>query len=148
MKILENYIFKGFGFDVLLKNVKIKMIDGEEYPAINLNELKNIIAKNLLSSKHRLTGNQLKFVRTYLQLSLDNISEKIHIPSSTLRSWENKGSEFTGFSLEQEKAFRIFAVNYIFDQEKTKLNIEVSLIKEFDSIGKDDALDLSVASNF
>jgi DNA-binding transcriptional regulator YiaG len=143
MKTLKTYIFAGFGFDVLLKDVVIKSVDGEDYPNINMNELKNETAKALLGSKQSLTGHQLKFLRTYLKMSFDDVSSKIHIPSSTLRSWENKGGDFTGLSLEQEKAFRILAINEILDREKIKFNIEVTLIREFQSPSKVAALDIS-----
>lgn len=143
MKILNTYIFKGFGFDILLKDVTVKSVDGEDYPNINMNELKTNTAKTLLVSKQRLTGNQLKFLRTYLKMSFDDVSEKIHIAASTLRSWENKAVDFTGLSLEQEKAFRILAVNQILEQERSKFNIEVTLIKEFQTPAKDAVLDIS-----
>lgn len=62
-------------------------------------------------------------------MSFDDVSSKIHIPSSTLRSWENKRGNFTGLNLDQEKAVRILAINKILDQEKSKFNIEVTLVK-------------------
>lgn len=147
MKISKTYTFKGFGFDILLKDVVIKSVDGEEYPDINMNELKADTAKALLTSKQRLTGLQLKFLRSYLKMSFDDISAKIHIPASTLRSWENKGADFTGLSLDQEKAFRILAINQILEQEKSKFNIEVTLVKEFKSPSKVAALDISSNSD-
>jgi DNA-binding transcriptional regulator YiaG len=143
MKTLKEYTFKGFGFDVILKNVTIKSIEGEDYPNINMNELKTDTAKALLTNKQRLTGHQLKFLRTYLKMSFDDVSSKIHIPSSTLRSWENKGGDFTGLNLDQEKAFRILAINEILDQEKSKFNIEVTLVKEFQSPAKVAAIDIA-----
>ena len=147
MKTLKSYIFKGFGFDVLLKDVTLDLVDGEEFPKINMNVLKTSTAKALLSSKHCLTGNQMKFLRTYLKMSFDEVSAKIHISASTLRSWENKGVDFTGLSLEQEKAFRILAINQMLEQEKSKFNIEVTLIKEFRSPTKVVALDISSTSD-
>ena len=147
MKKLKTYTFKGFGFDILLKNVVIKSIDGEEYPDINMNELKTQTARTLLNSRQRLTGYQFKFLRTYLKLSFDEVSEKIHIPASTLRSWENKGTDFTGFNLDQEKAFRILAVNQILEKEKSKFNIEVTLVKEFQTSETTTPLDLSSDSS-
>jgi len=145
MKTLKEYTFKGFGFDVILKNVTIRSIEGEDYPNINMNELKTDTAKALLANKQRLTGHQLKFLRTYLKMSFDDVSSKIHIPSSTLRSWENKGGEFTGLNLDQEKAFRILAINEILDQEKSKFNIEVTLVKEFKAPAKVAAIDIASA---
>lgn len=143
MKTLKTYIFKGFGFDVLLKNVAINSVDGEEYPNINMIELKMNTAKALLTNRQRLTGHQFKFLRSYLKMSFDEVSDKIHIPASTLRSWENKGADFTGLSVEQEKAFRILAINQILEQEKSKFNIEVTLVKEFQTPAQASALDIS-----
>ena len=143
MKTLKTYIFTGFGFNVLLKNVLIKSVDGQDYPLLNMNQLRTDIAKSLISNKQCFTGYQLKFLRTYLKMSYDQLGEKIYIPASTLRSWENKGSEFTGFSIEQEKAFRILAINQIFDDEKNKFSVEVTLIKEFLSPEVPTALDIS-----
>lgn len=108
-----------------------------------MNELKLDTAKALLGKTNRLTGSELKFLRGYLKMSFDEVSEKIHIPASTLRSWENKGSDYTGFSVEQEKAFRILAINQILDQEKNKFSIEVTLVKEFHSPTRAEALDIS-----
>ena len=142
-KVFKNYTFKAFGFDVLLKNVTIKSVDGEDYPDINLNELKNSTAKALLANNQQLTGHQVKFLRTYLKMSFDEVSNQIHIPASTLRSWENKGTEFTGLSLEQEKAFRIMTLNQILEREKSKFNIEVTLVKEFLAPENIEALDIS-----
>ena len=143
MKTLSSYTFKGFGFDVLLKNVPVKTVDGDDYPNINMNELKTHTAKALLRSKQRLIGHQMKFLRTYLKMSFDDVSARIHIPASTLRSWENKGADFTGLSLEQEKAFRILAINQILELEKSNFNTEVTLLKEFSAPAKAAALDIS-----
>lgn len=147
-KVLEAYTFKGFGFDVLLKNVVIKTSEGGDYPDINMNELKLLTAKALLHGKQRLNGYQLKFLRTFLKLSFDEVSNKIHVPASTLRSWENRGSEFTGLGIDQEKAFRIMTVNMIFESEKNSYDIEITLTKEFTSPKIQKALDIAANWDF
>jgi len=141
-KILETYIFKGFGFDVLLKNVVLRSVHGEEYPDINLNKVKLSTAKALINSKQRFNGYQLKFLRTILKMSFDDVSNKIHVPASTLRSWENKGTEFTGLTIEQEKAFRILAIYTIIESEKSQYGLNLMLTKEFNTPNKQSALDL------
>ena len=146
-KISKTYTFKGFGFDVLLRNVEIKTVDNQDYPEINLNELKTQTARALLGSKQRLTGHQLHFLRSFLKMSFDEVSEKLHIPASTLRSWELKGKAFTALSLDQEKAFRIMAINQILEQEKSKFNIEVTLVKEFQSPKNLEPLDIHSTEN-
>ena len=146
-KVIDTYTFKGFGFDVLLKNVIVKKIDGDDYPDINMNEVKLLTAKALLRSHQSLTGNQMKFLRTFLHMSFDEVSKIILIASSTLRSWENKGKEFTGLSLEQEKAFRIMAINKILEGEKSRYDIGLTLAKEFTTEGQS-SLDISANLDF
>ncbi|MFM6927222.1 MAG: hypothetical protein ACKOX6_02090 [Bdellovibrio sp.] len=147
-KVIETYTFTGFGFDVLLKNVVMKMAHGEEFPDINMNELKLLTAKALLRSQQRLNGNQLKFLRTFLKMSFDDVSKKILVASSTLRSWEGKGKEFTGLSLEQEKAFRIMVINRILESEKSQYDINLTLTKEFFAPKEQPALDIAANLDF
>jgi DNA-binding transcriptional regulator YiaG len=147
-KVLETYIFTGFGFDVLLKNVVMKKAQGEEYPDINMNELKLLTAKALLRNQQQLTGHQLKFLRTFVQMSFDDVSKKIHTAASTLRSWENKGDEFTGLGLDQEKAFRIMMINKILENERSYFDINLTLTTEFSSPKKLEALDIAANLDF
>jgi len=147
-KVLDTYIFTGFGFDVLLKNVVLKTVHGEEFPDINMNELKLLTAKALLRSQQRLTGNQLKFLRTFLKMSFDEVSKKILVASSTLRSWESKGKDFTGLSLEQEKAFRIMTINRILESEKSQYDMDLTLTKEFFAPEEQPALDIAANLDF
>lgn len=147
-KVLETYTFTGFGFDVLLKNVVIKKVHGEEFPDINMNELKLMTAKALLRNQQRLNGNQLKFLRTFLKMSFDDVSKKILVASSTLRLWEGKGKDFTGLSLEQEKAFRIMAINKILDSEKSQYDMSLTLRKEFFASKEQSALDIAANLDF
>lgn len=139
-KILDTYIFSGFGFDVRLTNVVIKSVHGEEYPDIDMNALKLNTAKALLLSKQRLTGYQVKFLRTFIQMSYDDVSNKIQVAASTLRSWEGRGNEFTGLTVEHERAFRIMSINTILEREKSKYDIELSLTKEFSASPSREAL--------
>lgn len=146
-KIIDTYTFKGFGFDIILKNITVKTIDGEEYPAINMNELKNTTAKALLTHRQRLTGYQIKFLRTFLKMSYDEVAAEIHVAASTLRSWENKGNDFTGLDVDHEKAFRIMSINKILEKEKSKFNIEVTLVKEFQAPTEMRALDITSSAD-
>nr|BFD66174.1 hypothetical protein HAGR004_11960 [Bdellovibrio sp. HAGR004] len=41
----------------ILKDVNLKIANGEEFPDIDMNELKLLTAKALLRSQNRLTGN-------------------------------------------------------------------------------------------
>lgn len=148
-KILSKYIFTGFGFDVLLKDIVIKKVDGEEYPDININELKLKTAKALLVMPVKMTGHQIKFLRTFLKLSYDDLSRKIDVPASTLRSWEKKGHETSGFSVEHEKLFRNYAIHSLFEIERSKMEKELILTKFFSEPQKNPgALDVAAVQDY
>jgi DNA-binding transcriptional regulator YiaG len=127
----ENYIFTAFGFDVLIHNVEIKSVDGDEYPEINMNELKLLTAKELLKSRERLTGKKLKFLRTLIKISYQKLSEIIDVPASTLRLWEEKGNEPTGLSAAQERQMRVFVIEALFDLEKKHIEKQIIMSESF-----------------
>ncbi|HXH76857.1 MAG TPA: hypothetical protein VNJ08_17945 [Bacteriovoracaceae bacterium] len=132
-KFKKTYTFSGFGFDVLLHNVEIKEAHGEEYPHIDLNEIKLLTAKELLKSKERVTGKKLKFLRTFLKISYQKLSDIIDVPASTLRLWEEKGNEATGMSAPQERQMRIFAIESILNLEKRHFEKQIIMSESFDT---------------
>lgn len=147
-RVEEKYIFTGFGFDVLLQNVIIKSAHGSEYPDINLNEVKLLTAKQLLKSKERLTGKKLKFLRTFLKLSYQKLSELIEVPASTLKSWEDKIHEPAGLTVPQERHFRIHAIEAILDSEKRFLEKDVLRAEKFETPDSLKPLDISDSQDF
>lgn len=146
--IKEVYTYTGFGFDVLLHNVEMKKAHGEEYPDINMNEVKILTAKELLKSRERLTGKKLKFLRTFLKLSYQKLSDIIDVPASTIRLWEEKGDEVTGFSAPQERQFRVYAIDFLLDSEKKYLEKEVIMAESFEVPTGKSPLDLRAAKDY
>jgi DNA-binding transcriptional regulator YiaG len=144
----EIYIFTGFGFDVLLHNVEIKEVHGETYPDIDMNEVKLLTAKELLKGRERLTGKKLKFLRTFLKLSYQKLSEIIDVPASTLRTWEDKGSDATGLSVPQERQLRVFSIDSLLDLEKKHFEKQIIMAESFDWPLSNTAVDLGLARDY
>jgi len=147
-EIQETYKFTGFGFDVLLHNVEIKEAHGEQYPDINMKKVKLLTAKELLKSKERLTGKKLKFLRTFLGLSYQKLSETVDVPASTLRSWEEKGAEATGLTVPQERQFRTYAIGSILDLEKKHMEKQIIMTEFFELPSADASLDLGINQDY
>lgn len=142
-KIIENYIFTGFGFEVLLKNVEIKQAHGSEYPEINLTEVKILTAKQLMKSREKLTGHKLKFLRTLLKISYQGLSEIVDVPASTLKSWEDRGEDATGLTAPQERLFRMHVIESLLNAEKQMLEREVIKAESFEKPLRSSPLNLS-----
>lgn len=147
-KTLRAYLFKEFGFDIILKNVDVMSKHGEDYPDININEIKFFTAKTLLKSDFRLNGFQLKFLRTYIGESCESISIIIKVPASTLSSWEELGLAATGMLEGQEKAFRIYINNRIVDTERIIFDRDLCLSKLNQVSSKPIEIDQYLGVNF
>lgn len=65
-KILKSFVYDGLGFPVILENVLFHKIRGEWLPKIDVRMLSEIVFKMLSLKPSRLTGNEIKFIRTYL----------------------------------------------------------------------------------
>lgn len=146
-KIKKTYTFSGFGFDVLLHNVEVKEAHGEEYPNININEIKLLTAKELLKSRERLTGKKLKFLRTFLKTSYQKLSNIIDVPASTLRLWEEKGNEATGMSAPQERQMRIFTIESLLDLEKKHIEKQIIMSESFEAPSFE-TIDLGISQDY
>lgn len=139
--IKSSFKFTGFGFDVLLHNVVIKTAHGEEYPDLNMNEVKVLTAKSLLVNKERLTGIKLNFLRTMFKLSYQKLSTVIDVPASTIRSWEEKSNEATGMTAPQERQFRIYAIETLIDLEKNNLKKHIVMTESYENPSRDTVID-------
>ena len=146
--IKETYTFTGFGFDVLLHNVEIKEVHGETYPNIDMSEIKLLTAKELLKSRERLTGKKLKFLRTLLKLSYKKLSEIIDVPPSTLRLWEERDSDVTGPGVPEERQFRLFAIDSLFDLEKKYFEKKIIMTESFDNPSSERPVDLGLVRDY
>jgi DNA-binding transcriptional regulator YiaG len=147
-KLQKQYIFTGFGFDVILHNVEIKESHGETYPDINLNEVKILTAKELVKSREKLTGKKIKFLRTFLKLSYINLSEIVDVPASTLRSWEEKGNEVTGLTDAEERQLRVTVIDSILDLEKKYFAKQIVMTEKFELPKKVKPVDLGLVRDY
>ncbi len=145
---LATYKFTGFGFDVLLHDVEIKEAHGEQYPDINIKKVKLLTAKELLKSRERLTGKKLKFLRTFLNLSYQNLTEIIDVPASTLRSWEDKGDEATNLTAPQERQFRVYAIESILNMERKHIEKQIVMTETYELPTQDTPLDLGAGQDY
>lgn len=59
------YEYEGLGFLVILENVKMFYINNEWHPKIDVRNIANKIIQELAVQEDKLTGNQLKFIRSY-----------------------------------------------------------------------------------
>ena len=84
--------------NVVLQNIEIAVCPqcGNREPIIPyLDEVMRSLVQTVLLQSSRLTGQQVRFLRTYLGHSAEDFARYLHVDKSTISRWEN-GSQAIG----------------------------------------------------
>ncbi|CAM4464429.1 MAG: hypothetical protein LEGION0403_FIIPPAGN_02377 [Legionella sp.] len=69
-KIVKNYLYDGLGFPVELDDVEMCFIENDWHPRIDVQKVADEVIKKLAVQETRLTGNQVRFIRSYFSMPL------------------------------------------------------------------------------
>jgi DNA-binding transcriptional regulator YiaG len=119
-KIVDNYIYEGLGFPVELNKVEMISIDGDWAPKIDVKKVSDEVIEKLATQDARLTGNQVKFIRSYFSMSLREFGEKVaHESHMAVSKWEKKGGDPTKMNANTEHELRLYIVERKVGASKT-----------------------------
>lgn len=111
-KIMKTFIYEGLGFPIELHNVEMIMINGEYAPKIDIRATADNAMKSLVLQKSKLTGNQVKFIRSYFSASLREFGKIVNESHTAVKKWENFRNKPTNMDPNIETRIRL----YIYDQ--------------------------------
>ena len=104
-EIVENFVYRGFSFPILLPIAIFKVNDrGTKLLDVDIEELADRVAWSLLTYPYAYTGGQLYFIRKYMELTPHDMAERLDVNESTIRGWEANSLEATQLSPEQRVA--------------------------------------------
>lgn len=110
-KIVSNYLYEGLGFPVELDNVEMVCLDNEWHPRIDVQRVADDVVKQLAIQETRLTGTQVKFIRSYFSMPLREFGEKVvHESHMAVKKWEQKGDSPTNMNSNTEHELRLYIV--------------------------------------
>lgn len=112
-KVVKDYIYDGLGFPVLLQRVLFHQIRGEWLPKIDIEALADLAFKMLPSKPSKLTGNEIKFIRIYLNKSKPAFADIFKLSHTAITKWEKAESFFAPISPSQEMALRLYLEDYL-----------------------------------
>ncbi len=112
-KIIKKYIYDGLGFPVELHDVEMVKFDGKFHPKIDVRKIANSAIQSLVLQKLRLTGNQIKFIRTYFSMSLREFAKVVNESHMAVKKWENFQNESTNMDKNIEIMLRLHIYNHI-----------------------------------
>jgi DNA-binding transcriptional regulator YiaG len=113
----NNFVFEGFGFPVQLENVDFINHQGELYPNINYEQLARKVVLYLIESEYALTGNQVKFLRKQLGLSLEDFGKMLDVSHAAVIKWEAKGNLATEMMYANEVLLRMNVLKLLKEEQ-------------------------------
>lgn len=111
-KVMKSFIYEGFGFPIELHDVEMVMINGEYAPKIDVRAVADDAIKSLVLQKTKLTGNQVKFIRTYFSASLREFGKIVNESHTAVKKWEDFRDKSTNMDPNIETRIRL----YIYDK--------------------------------
>ncbi|MGQ3890095.1 hypothetical protein ACQUW5_13825 [Legionella sp. CNM-1927-20] len=114
-KIEKNYLYDGLGFPVMLDKVEMVEIDGDWHPKIDVKKVADEVIAKLAVQQDRLTGNQIKFIRSYYSMPLREFGEKVvHETHAAVDKWEKKKDLPTNMNANTEHELRLYIIETLF----------------------------------
>ncbi len=110
-KVQKGFIDTGFGFPIHLINVPMVKVQGVWSPKINYNELAYAVLRALTHKESRLTGNEIKFIRTHFEMTLQKFAKRFCVTHVAVLKWEKAKDQLTAMNWTTEKDIRLFVLS-------------------------------------
>lgn len=108
-KTTKKFIYKGLGFPIELHHVEMVKVDREWHPKIDIRRVADSAIKELSFQKERLTGDQIKFIRTYFEMSLREFGKKVvHESHMAVSKWEQFKNKPTNMDINIEVMLKLY----------------------------------------
>ncbi len=119
IKKVKRFIYEGLGFPIVLVNISLVKKRDIWTPAIDYNKLQKAV---LLAFTHKpiaLTGNEIHFIRTYFEMTLEIFGKHFGVSHVAVLTWEKSGNKLAKINPTTELYIRLFIL------EKLKMNNQV-----------------------
>jgi len=110
-KIQKQFIDYGCGFPVILKDVPMVHVRGVWTPNVDYDVFHKAVLLALAHKPARLTGNQIKFVRHFVGLTLAEFGEYFDVSHPAVLKWENAGDNVPRIKWSIERDIRLFILD-------------------------------------
>ena len=84
----ETFVYEGLGFPVTLIDCPMKKMLGDWVLDINIAALQRFVFKGLIHKLYPLTGQEIRFMRKFLEMSTTEFGKKLGISHATVVKWE------------------------------------------------------------
>lgn len=117
-KITAQYEYDGLGFPVILLNFPLVEVRGKQIPDIDYNLLQRNVLLVLCQKPFPLTGNEMRFIRQYSQMTYSDFAKKFGVTHAVVIHWEKAKNDFAKISPTTELCIRLFVLDILHAKNK------------------------------
>ncbi len=103
----DSFVYRGFGFPVALLHVPMVRVRGVWTLDVDYNELSDRLLEALARKPTRLTGNEVRFIRHSLSMTLEQFARRFSVTHPAVIKWERFGNRPTVMTWSAEKDIRL-----------------------------------------
>jgi len=129
-KTQKEFIDTGFGFPIRILNVPMVRVRGIWTPKLNYNELADAVLFALSSKGSRLSGNEIKFIRTHFEMTLQAFAKRFSVSHVAVLKWEKMKDSPTIMNWATEKDIRLF----ILEKQQANPTVLAKLYSELSAL--------------
>ena len=104
----KNYTYNGFGFPIILEEASFRKVRGKWLLKFDVKEVADIVFRSLPHKPAGLTGAEIRFARTHLDLSKRKFAEHLNISHTAVNKWESTEQHRANIDPLTEVALRAF----------------------------------------
>lgn len=106
-QIVENYETRALGFPVIIQQVKLRRFRDDWVAEIDWDALMLVALFALAHKPAPLSGNEVRFIRTYMKKTLKEFASLCEVKShQAVMNWESKEDDYTGMNRATEILLR------------------------------------------
>ncbi len=117
-KIAAQFEYDGLGFPIMLLNFPLVEVRGVQVPDIDYNQLQRNALLALCQKPLPLTGNEVRFVRQYLQMTYTDFANRFGVTHASVIHWEHSKNSFAKILPTTELCIRLCILDVLCAKDK------------------------------
>lgn len=105
---IKNYKWNGFGFPVIFDSLPAVQVRGEWVPDVDFNQFSKPLIQIICEKQPvPLSGNQVKFIRNFFNMSLREFASFMNVTHQSVMRWEKKAKSAARIDINTEIVMRL-----------------------------------------
>ena len=117
-KSVGQFEYDGLGFPIMLLNFPLINVRGVQVPDIDYNQLQRNVLLALCRKSLPLTGNEVRFIRQYLQMTYIQFANRFGVTHPSVIHWEKSKNSFAKITPTTELCIRLCILDVLHAKDK------------------------------